>query len=38
MAVAMCMKIEGTNGESKDSQHKDWTDIESFFRVLLVLV
>jgi hypothetical protein len=30
MAVAMFMKIEGANGESKDSQHKEWTDIESF--------
>ena len=30
MSVAMFMKIEGANGESKDSQHKDWTDIESF--------
>ncbi|ETD67478.1 hypothetical protein V757_11325 [Pelistega indica] len=30
MAVDMYMKIEGANGESKDSNHKDWTDIESF--------
>ena len=30
MAVDMYMKIEGVNGESKDAQHKDWTDIQSF--------
>jgi type VI secretion system secreted protein Hcp len=26
----MFMKIEGTDGESKDSNHKGWTDIDSF--------
>lgn len=30
MAVDMYMKIEGANGESKDANHKDWTDIMSF--------
>lgn len=30
MAVDMYMKIESVNGESKDAQHKDWTDIQSF--------
>ncbi|ARP93607.1 Hcp1 family type VI secretion system effector [Bordetella genomosp. 13] len=30
MAVDMFMKIEGASGESKDSNHKDWTDIVSF--------
>lgn len=30
MAVDMYMKIEGANGEAKDANHKDWTDIRSF--------
>jgi lipoprotein-anchoring transpeptidase ErfK/SrfK len=30
MATDMLMRIEGVSGESKDSNHKDWTDIESF--------
>jgi len=30
VSVDMFMKIEGANGESKDSNHKDWTDIQSF--------
>ena len=30
MSVDMFMKIEGANGESKDSNHKDWIDIVSF--------
>lgn len=30
MAVDMFMKIDGANGESKDANHKDWTDIQSF--------
>ena len=30
MAVDMFMKIDGANGESKDANHKDWTDIVSF--------
>jgi type VI secretion system secreted protein Hcp len=30
MAVDMFMRVEGANGESKDSNHKDWTDIKSF--------
>ncbi|MDR2155975.1 MAG: type VI secretion system tube protein Hcp [Burkholderiaceae bacterium] len=30
MAVDMFMRVEGANGESKDSNHKDWTDIQSF--------
>ena len=30
MAIDMFMKVEGVNGEAKDANHKDWTDIESF--------
>jgi len=30
MATDMFMKIDGTVGESKDSNHKGWTDITSF--------
>lgn len=30
MAVDMFMRVEGVNGESKDSNHKDWSDIRSF--------
>jgi type VI secretion system secreted protein Hcp len=30
MATDMFMRIEGVSGESKDANHKDWTDIESF--------
>ena len=30
MALDMFMRIEGVNGESKDANHKDWTDIKSF--------
>ncbi|MCD0503057.1 Hcp family type VI secretion system effector [Bordetella petrii] len=30
MAVDMFMKIDGANGESKDSNHKNWSDIISF--------
>jgi len=30
VAVDMFMKIDGANGESKDANHKDWTDIVSF--------
>ena len=30
MAVDMFMRVESANGESKDSNHKDWTDIKSF--------
>ena len=30
MAVDMFMRVEGANGESKDSNHKEWTDIKSF--------
>ena len=30
MAIDMFMKVEGINGEAKDANHKDWTDIESF--------
>lgn len=30
MAVDMYLKVESINGESKDAQHKDWTDIQSF--------
>lgn len=26
----MFLKIEGVSGESKDTNHKDWTDLESF--------
>jgi type VI secretion system secreted protein Hcp len=28
MATDMFMRIEGVSGESKDANHKDWTDIE----------
>lgn len=30
MALDMFMRIEGIRGESKDANHKDWTDIQSF--------
>ncbi|WP_411751993.1 Hcp family type VI secretion system effector [Serratia sp. (in: enterobacteria)] len=30
MAIDMFLKVEGANGESKDSNHKGWTDIISF--------
>ena len=30
MAIDMFLKIEGVSGESKDTNHKDWTDLESF--------
>ena len=30
MALDMFMRIEGVNGESKDANHKNWTDIRSF--------
>ncbi|OZI43045.1 Hcp family type VI secretion system effector [Bordetella genomosp. 4] len=30
MSVDMFMKIDGANGESKDANHKNWTDIISF--------
>jgi type VI secretion system secreted protein Hcp len=30
MSVDMFMKVEGATGESKDSNHKGWTDIDSF--------
>ncbi|GAB1576077.1 Hcp family type VI secretion system effector [Bordetella petrii] len=30
MAVDMFMKIDGANGESKDANHKNWSDIISF--------
>ncbi|CAM4040972.1 type VI secretion system tube protein Hcp [Bordetella tumbae] len=30
MSVDMFMKIDGANGESKDANHKNWTDIVSF--------
>lgn len=30
MALDMYLRIEGIKGESKDTNHKDWTDIESF--------
>ena len=30
MALDMFMRIEGVSGESKDSNHKAWTDIQSF--------
>ncbi|MBP6562002.1 MAG: type VI secretion system tube protein Hcp [Neisseriaceae bacterium] len=30
MSIDMFMKIDGVNGESKDSNHKDWTDIANF--------
>jgi type VI secretion system secreted protein Hcp len=30
MAVDMFMRVESANGESKDSNHKEWTDIKSF--------
>ena len=30
MAIDMFLKIEGVSGESKDTNHKDWTDLVSF--------
>ncbi len=30
MPVDMFMKVEGATGESNDSNHKGWTDIDSF--------
>jgi type VI secretion system secreted protein Hcp len=30
MSVDMFMKVEGASGESKDSNHTSWTDIDSF--------
>jgi len=30
MAIALYLKVDGVDGESKDSQHKDWIDVESF--------
>lgn len=30
MAVDIFMKIDGANGESKDANHKDWSDVLSF--------
>jgi type VI secretion system secreted protein Hcp len=30
MSVDMFMKVEGASGESKDSNHTGWTDIDSF--------
>lgn len=30
MAVDMFMRVEGATGESKDSNHKGWSDIQSF--------
>ena len=30
MAVDMFMRVEGATGESKDSNHRNWTDIQSF--------
>jgi len=30
VSVDMFMKIDGANGESKDANHKNWTDIISF--------
>ncbi len=30
MSVDMFMKVEGATGESKDSNHAGWTDIDSF--------
>ena len=30
MAIDMFLKIEGVSGESKDTNHKDWTHLESF--------
>ena len=30
MSVDMFMKIDGASGESKDANHKNWTDIVSF--------
>ena len=30
MAIDMFMRVDGATGESKDSKHKNWTDITSF--------
>lgn len=30
MAIDIYLKVEGTTGESQDSNHKGWTDVLSF--------
>ncbi|MFC6051689.1 type VI secretion system tube protein Hcp [Acinetobacter portensis] len=30
MAIDIFLKIDGINGESKDSNHKDWIDVQDF--------
>jgi type VI secretion system secreted protein Hcp len=30
MAIALFMKVEGAPGESMNTKHKDWVDLESF--------
>ena len=30
MAIALYLKVEGVDGESKDSKHESWIDVESF--------
>lgn len=30
MSIALYLKVEGAPGESKDSKHKEWVDLDSF--------
>jgi type VI secretion system secreted protein Hcp len=30
MAIALYLKVDGADGESKDSAHKNWVDLDSF--------
>jgi type VI secretion system secreted protein Hcp len=30
MSIALYLKVEGASGESKDSKHKEWVDLDSF--------
>lgn len=30
MAIALYLKVDGAPGESKDSKHKEWVDLDSF--------
>ena len=31
MAIALFLKVDGADGESKNSKHTNWVDIESFY-------
>ena len=30
MSIALFLKVDGADGESKESAHKDWIDVDSF--------